>query len=189
MGARVGQGHARGAGVAATAEERAAVLPGDEIVPRADVVMDRGFTLPGAPEAVWPWFVQLGKNRAGWYLPRSVERFLPPGRRALRRVDESLQHLQVGDVIADWGGPEASFETMVATRPEVLVYRSTRGGMQASWAIVLTPARGTATRTQLRLRLGPVHRIWLTRTGGGLLDWVTIAGLAAGLRERLAPPG
>jgi len=31
--------------------------------------MDRGFTVDTAPEAVWPWLVQLGKRRAGWYLP------------------------------------------------------------------------------------------------------------------------
>jgi hypothetical protein len=35
------------------------------------------------------------------------------------------------------------------------------------------------------LRLGPVRRPWLARTGGELLDVLTIAGLAAGLRERL----
>jgi hypothetical protein len=184
----MGPGHAGGGGVASAAEKGAG-LPGDELVPDADVVMDRGFTLPGVPEVVWPWFVQLGKGRAGWYLPRAVECLVPPTRRALRRIDEGLQHLQVGDVIADWGGPEASFETMICTRPEALVYRSTRGRMQASWAIVLTPARGGATRVALRLRLGPVRRVWLARTGGGLLDWVTITGLAAGLRERLAPPG
>jgi hypothetical protein len=33
-----------------------------------DVVMDRAFTLPAAPAQVWPWFNQLGKNRAGWYM-------------------------------------------------------------------------------------------------------------------------
>ena len=51
-------------------EDVALALPGDDLVPRADVVMDRAFDLPAPPEVVWPWFVQLGKKRAGWYLPR-----------------------------------------------------------------------------------------------------------------------
>jgi hypothetical protein len=38
----------------------------------------------------------------------------------------------------------------------------------------------------LRLRLGSVRRIWLAETAGELFDLLTIAGLAAGLRERLA---
>jgi hypothetical protein len=37
----------------------------------------------------------------------------------------------------------------------------------------------------LRLRLGPVQRKRLAEIGGGALDRLTIAGLAAGLRERV----
>lgn len=37
----------------------------------------------------------------------------------------------------------------------------------------------------LRLRLGPVRRVWLAKLVGGLFDLLTIAGMAAGLRERL----
>jgi hypothetical protein len=38
----------------------------------------------------------------------------------------------------------------------------------------------------LRLRLGPVRRVRLATHVGGAFDALTIAGLAAGLRERLA---
>ena len=91
---------------AATASERRAVLPGDDLV-AADVVMDRGFDLPAPPEDVWPWLVQLGKRRAGWYLPASVERLVPPSRRALRHVEPRWLVHEVGDVIPDWGGADA----------------------------------------------------------------------------------
>ncbi|HWO66712.1 MAG TPA: hypothetical protein VNO31_42445, partial [Umezawaea sp.] len=77
--------------IAPTAEEKVGVRPGDGIVPRPDVVMDRGFDLAASPRAVWPWIVQLGKARAGWYLPRAVERWLP--RRALRHVEPRWQDL------------------------------------------------------------------------------------------------
>ena len=59
----------------ATRAEAAARLPGDDLVD-ANVVMDRATTLPGTAEDVWPWLVQLGKGRAGWYLPRRAERLV-----------------------------------------------------------------------------------------------------------------
>ncbi len=138
--------------------------------------MDRAFDLPAPPDAVWPWIAQLGKNRSGWYQPGWVERFVPR-RRARRRIEPALQHLRVGDVIDDWGGAHATYwEIVTQDAPNVLVHRSTRGAMQLSWAIVLHPEPA-----------GLGHRR-LAEIGGGLLDLLTIAGLAAGLRERLAEP-
>lgn len=175
--------------VAASAEDVARSLPGDHLVRRADVVMDRAFDLPAPPELVWPWFVQLGKRRAGWYLPRSVERFVPATRRARRTIDPALQDLRVGSVIPDWGGRHETFEVAVIEPPHALVHTTQRGRTFGSWAIVLTPydaPAGPATHVQLRLRLAPVKRKRLAGTVGELFDASTIAGLAAGLRERLA---
>jgi hypothetical protein len=169
----------------ATSSERAEARAGDELVAPADVVMDRAFTVPGPPDTVFPWFVQLGKQRAGWYLPRSVERFVPPRRRALRHLDPRWGDLRVGDVIPDWGGSEATFTTTVLEPPHVLVHTSQRGRTHLSWSIVLRPA-GPDTRVLLRLRLAPVRRRRLAHVLGGAVDWLTIVGLAAGLRERLA---
>ena len=175
--------------VDASAADVARALPGDDLVPRADVVMDRAFDLAATPEAVWPWFVQLGKKRAGWYLPRSVERFVPAPRRALRLIDPSLQDLRVGSVIPDWGGKHETFEVAILEQPHALVHTTQRRHTFGSWAIVLTPydvQTGSATHVQLRLRLAPVKRKRLAGTVGEVFDASTIAGLAAGLRERLA---
>lgn len=166
------------------AAEVAVTLPGDDLVPGADVVMDRAFDLPAPPDTVWPWLVQLGKRRAGWYLPVRVERLVPSSRRGARTVLPQWQDLAVGDVIPDYGGPDAGFEVAVLDPPRHLVHRSRRGRTDLSWALVLTPeARGT--RLHLRLRLGPVRHVRVAETVGGLFDALTIAGLAAGLRERV----
>ena len=175
--------------VAVTEAERSASRAGDRILPRADVVMDRAFTVPGDPDTVWLWLVQLGKRRAGWYLPSSIERFLPRLRRAARIVDARWQDLDVGDVIPDYGGRHETFEVAEIQPPSALVYRSRRGSTDVTWSITLEPVPGAdppATRIFLRLRLSPVRRRWLAVTAGELLDLLTIAGLAAGLRERLA---
>ena len=173
-----------GLGVGPTAAEVTAARPGDDLVPDADVVMDRAFDLPAPPDAVWPWFVQLGKNRAGWYLPRWAEKAVPRRRRGLRRIDPAWQGLGVGDVIPDWGGSSASFEVAAIAAPRALVHRSARGHVRLSWAILLDPA-GDGTRVHLGLRLGGVRRRRPAEVGGGLVDLITVAGLAAGLRERV----
>ncbi len=174
------------AAVAADRRERATARPGDDLVAEPDVVMDRGVDLPAPPEQVWPWLVQLGKGRGGWYLPRRVERLLSPRRRALRVVDPRWQGLAPGDVVPDYGGSSAYFEAVAVAPAEHLVYRSLRGRMRLSWSMTLTatPA-GPGTRLHLRLRLAPVRRVRLARSLGELVDAATVAAMAAGLRERL----
>ncbi len=177
--------------VTATPAERRAVRPGDDLIARPDVVMDRAFTVAAPPSAVWPWLVQLGKQRAGWYLPRSAERLRPAPRRAARSVEPRWQGLAVGDVVPDYGGRNETFEAVILDPPSALVYRSVRGRMNVTWSITLLPIAPDAvasarTRVHLRLRLGPVRRKWLATTGGELIDALTVAGMAAGLRERLS---
>lgn len=167
-----------------TAAERAAVLPGDDVVPGAEVVMDTAFSLPAPPADVWPWFVQLGKRRGGYYLPRWFEAVTPPSRRGRRHLDPALLDLRVGDTIPDWGGREATFTAHEMSPPHTLVHISTRDHVRLSWAIALRP-EGTGTRVQLRLRLGGVRHRTLARVLGGAADRLTVAGLAVGLRERL----
>jgi hypothetical protein len=163
-------------------------MPGDELVAAPDAVMDRAFTLPAAPAQVWPWFNQLGKNRAGWYLPAWLERAVPPRRRALRHLEPALQELKPGDVIDDWGGRNATFEIVTCDAPHALVHRSARKRLRISWAITLTPEGNGGTRVHLRLRISGVKHRRLLTYGGGLIDLLTVAALAAGLRERVSQP-
>jgi hypothetical protein len=171
-------------------------LPGDDVLLHADPVIERHLHLPGAPEDVWPWLEQLGKHRGGWYMPRAVERLVPPRRRALRCVDERFLGLQVGDLIDDWGPGDPSFELLRIERPHHLVWwserpRRPRRGvdrppMQLTWALVLSPVDGSRTHLHLRLRLdlgkpaGPVATY-----GGDAVDRLTVWLLGRGLEERL----
>jgi len=172
-----------GSAVSPTHDERRAVLPGDRLV-AADVVMDRAFTLDATPTQVWPWLVQIGKDRAGWYFPRSVERFSPAGRRGARRIRSEYQDHEVGQVISDWGGRDATLTVAEIDPERALVYRSQRGRVSFSWALLVTPV-GAHTRVHSWVRLGPVRREWLAEHGGGMFDLLTIWGLATGLQERL----
>lgn len=172
------------AAIGVTEAERAAPRPGDDVVAPADVVMDRGVDLDAAPHVVWPWLVQLGKWRSGWYLTRNVERFLPTKNRAIREIDPQWQQLEVGDVVPDWGGKHETFEVLAIDPGRSIVYGSQRGRTRLTWAITLEK-RGAGTRVFFRLRLAPVKRRWLANSVGEFLDAWTIAWMADGLRERL----
>ena len=162
-------------------------FPGDELIPAAPLSWDRTATLDGAPERVWPWLVQLGKGRAGWYLPRSVERLVPPGRRALRHINPAHQQVAVGDRVPDYG-PGGWFEARTVDPPHALVWWTQRGrDLQFSWALVLVPAgSGSELHIRIRLnrRLGRRARGLIER-GGELADRAFIGLMMAGLRERL----
>jgi hypothetical protein len=51
----------------ATAAEVARPLVGDDVLPEGRVTATNAVTIHAAPQAVWPWIVQLGRGRAGFY--------------------------------------------------------------------------------------------------------------------------
>ena len=153
----------------------------------AYVTMDRAYTLDAPPELVWPWLVQIGKDRAGWYFPRRIERFIPPSRRGARRLDPRFARLDVGQTIADWGGRDATLTVSEVSEPSRLAFTSHRGHLDVSWTLELSD-EGGATGFRSVVRVGPVKHRRLAEYGGGAFDWFTIWGLAGGLRERLAQP-
>jgi hypothetical protein len=90
----------------ATDDEATEALPGDELTPHPQVQSTRAITIDAPPERVWPWIVQMGMGRAGFYTHEWVERPLgghyAEGHSA-RRIHPEFQDLKVGDVV-DYGG-------------------------------------------------------------------------------------
>jgi len=81
----------------ATDEEVALRAPGDELVRDPNLVATRAVTVDAPPEAVWPWLVQIGTGRAGWY---SYDRLDNKGRPSARELVPAFQQMEVGDVVA-----------------------------------------------------------------------------------------
>ena len=96
-------------------DEGARALAGDALVPDATVVDTRGLTIDAPPEAVWPWLVQMGFGRAGWY---SYDRLDMRGASAERIVPE-WQQLEVGDLLPTH--PDGGFEVRVLEPGRALV--------------------------------------------------------------------
>jgi hypothetical protein len=166
----------------------AGAYPGDELVPDATIVFDRRAIVSADPVRIWPWLIQLGKRRAGWYLPRAIERFLPRGRRAARTLLPEHQRLGVGDRVPDYGGRREWLEVARIDPPLTLVYRTERRRTPFSWALLLTPLDADTTVLHLRFRGrlrsgGPLRRAIVLL--GDVADRTTGALMIRGLRERL----
>ena len=51
----------------ATQEEEQRPMPGDELNPNPKFLATRAITIEGKPEDIWPWLMQMGYRRAGFY--------------------------------------------------------------------------------------------------------------------------
>src|ERR1043166_4460708 len=61
-----------------TRDERERVLRSDELIPDPIFRTDHAITIDAQPAEVWPWLVQVGWGRAGWYTYRWVDKLLFP---------------------------------------------------------------------------------------------------------------
>lgn len=64
--------------------------------PRPNFAFTRAITIDARPEEIWPWLVQIGYGRAGWYSYDLLDNL---GRHSALEVVPELQHLEVGDQI------------------------------------------------------------------------------------------
>jgi hypothetical protein len=67
---------------------------GDELVPKASFNATRAVTIDAPPERVWPWIVQMGYRRAGFYTYALLDN---AGYDSADRVLPEYQHPKVGD--------------------------------------------------------------------------------------------
>lgn len=151
---------ARNAG--ATCAERRAPLPGDEVVPDARGSSTMATTIEAPPEAVWPWLVQMGYGRAGWY---SYDRLDNGGVPSAEEIRPEWQELAVGDRLPSTPDASAWFEVVELEPERALVLRAPidlrsrrafegerpRFFSQGSWAFVLG-RDGDRTRLVVRSR-------------------------------------
>jgi hypothetical protein len=182
-----------------TARERAAPLPGDAIVSRPHVVTDHAITIHAPANAVWPWLVQMGWHRAGWYTARWVDRLLfPENRPSEDRIVPELQAIQAGDFIPD-GPPETGCGFIVEhVEPgRSLVLHSTSHlpaawrrrhhvSLDWSWSFVLTVIDDGRTRFAFRSRWR-TSPWWVTAAGRLLIvpaDFVMSRAMLHGVKQR-----
>jgi proline iminopeptidase len=83
----------------ATDAEVAGPYPGAELVPGGERSATMAVTIDAPPDQVWPWLVQMGWGRGGWY---SWDRLDNGSRPSAREVHPEWQDLAVGDYLKFW---------------------------------------------------------------------------------------
>ena len=142
-----------------TKEESQRSLPGDELVPDPSFVWNQAITINAPAADVWPWVVQIGNQRAGWYSWDGIHRLLGVAgsvddpRGSANRIIPELQDLQLGDEIrmmpADMGMPGYK---VVSIEPERALVTHIDDENGASWVWVLDPIDAATTRLIVRFR-------------------------------------
>lgn len=132
----------------ATGEEQRLRLPGDELVPAPQWTYNHAVTIDAAPSAVWPWLVQLGQGRGGFYSYDGLENLVGCQIRNVFEIRPELQQLRVGDQVVLHGrsgyGPEVV--RLEPGRALVLGGSPNARGSQATWAFHLLEGPSGTTR-------------------------------------------
>ena len=132
----------------ATPDEAGAAMPGDDLVPRAQYQCTRAVTVNAPPEAVWPWLVQVGCLKAGFYADDLLDNLGHPSSDVIL---PEFQHLEIGQWV-----PMAPTPTEV-TAFKVAGFETNRWLLWqqpvSTWAWQLEPLSGNTTRLVTRLRI------------------------------------
>jgi hypothetical protein len=81
----------------ATPEECSCTWPGDELTPHTLGICTRAITIQATPEQIWPWIMQIGQDRAGYYSYTWLENLFRAEMSNTLRLVPAWQHRQVGD--------------------------------------------------------------------------------------------
>ena len=153
-------------GWGASRQERRQALPGDDLV-AARWQTTRGITVSAPAEDVWPWLVQMGYGRAGWYSYDWLERLIGAGEFAgggsARRVLPRLQHLALGDTVALSPAGGLTVAVLEPARALALHYRMNLltavpardddpAVLDWTWAFLLHPVSEASCRLVARVR-------------------------------------
>jgi len=150
----------------ATQDESGRTYPGDELVPDADGTSTMATTLPVPPETVWPWLVQMGVDRGGWYSWDLLDHY---GRPSADHIAPEWQHLAEGQRLKATRDGQSWFIVARMNANRTLVLRSDlrlpsghsfdpqwdvlpTAHMDGIWSFHLRPTADGGTRLVVRTR-------------------------------------
>lgn len=133
----------------ATTEEIARSMPGDEVLPHPTFNATRAVTIEATPQHVWPWIIQIGYRRAGFY---SYDTLDNDGIPSSETILPEYQDLQVGDLIPLSKTASVRVTELVPPSSLVLVFEVEGTWSNATWVWSLEPLDAGRTRLVTRLR-------------------------------------
>jgi hypothetical protein len=182
-------------GWGSTAAERSRPFPGDDLVSNAEQ-QTHAITIDAPREAVWPWLVQMGQGRAGFYSHDCLERMVGADIRNADEIHPEWQHLAVGELVRTYR-PIPRFEPLgwvvAMAEPEsaLVVHEPARAGViNSSWALALESV-GERTRllSRWRFRRRTVGHEFFKRLVFDPAHFIMETGVLRGLKRRVEHAG
>jgi uncharacterized protein YndB with AHSA1/START domain len=185
----------------ATPEELDRTLPGDELVAEPAGQVTRGITIDAPPEDVWPWLIQVGADRGGFYSYDWLENLFGLGIYSAEHIVPEWQERAVGDLVFAHSAGSAGWcvaevrpnEALVLQVADMEAHRPLRRDEQLQWeflwSFVLRPLPDGRTRLLVRERIG----FGSTRTKRlmapvGLISFVMTRRMLQGIKQRAERP-
>ena len=176
----------------ASEEEVDKPLPGDELIPEPRFQSTRAITIDAPPEEVWPWLVQLGYGRGGFYsydfLENAFTRLfgMDAHYKSIDEIRPELQNLRVGDFVPAAPQKEQEGEpsnkigwTVKLLEPPWLMVLENWG------AFVLEPVEGRRTRLIVRTRGGKSRKDAAAYLPWELPHFIMERRMLYGIKERV----
>jgi hypothetical protein len=132
-----------------TDEEIARAMPGDDVLENPTFIATRAVTIEAPPEEIWPWIVQIGYRRAGFY---SYDVLDNDGIPSAERILPEYQALEVNDLIPLSKSAHVRVTRLEPPKSMVLVFEVAGTWSDATWVWGLYPEDGSHTRLVTRLR-------------------------------------
>jgi hypothetical protein len=189
----------------ATPDEVSRALPGDDLVADPRYTTTHALTVRAAAEDIWPWLVQIGQNRGGFYTYDALENLAGLKVRSADRVHPEWQELRAGEDYLTLDPDETMKMTVaVLEPPRAFVVRSGapgeppqeagslfRGEMAWTWGFYLEPAGAAETRLIIRSRASwrrTVPAACAQAFGLEPAHFIMEEGMLRGIRDRAERP-
>jgi hypothetical protein len=168
----------------ATPAEISAALPGDQFVPYPASYVNRAISIKAAPEQVYPWIVQLGAGKGGWYSHTWLEGLINCPMVNADSLNPAWQDLQVGDLVrmctGDFAPPPYEVVQLVPNQAIVLGHQE-NGKWVDLYQFAFLPQPDGSTRMLLRTRTMMTGGIWSVIHPGA---FIMETGLLQGVKSR-----
>ncbi len=130
-------------------DEVAAELPGDDFLARAQFRSTRAITIKAPPACVWPWLVQVGCLRGGFYSNDLLDNL---GQPSATEIVPRLQHLEVGQWVPMSPAPVPTDTTAFRVHSFEVERWLLWAKPDSTWCWQLTPVGLDTTRLVTRVR-------------------------------------
>ena len=169
----------------ATPRELAGTLRGDELLPHAQFKATRAITIDAPPDGIWPWLVQVGCQRAGWYSNDLLDNL---GRPSATTIIPDFQHIEIGQWIPMSPSGSLSERTALKVHSYQIDEWMLWTKPDSTWVWQLTPDDEGGTRLVTRIHAVYDWRHPLTAILGLLLmefgDYAMIRRMLRGIKSR-----